>query len=338
MSSETTPNGSQSRSPAQIVADAFMPYAAAKLKLVRESDLSFAHYTTAESAAKIIQSKSFFLRSPRLMNDWSEIRHGRECWKAMWEGQAGETLRDTLDSVDPSIVAEFEKIADVVKEVILDTGFLGSVSEHDMATDSHGRLSMWRAYGATSGVALVLNKAGFTGSSVTTNLLSAPVQYVTPDEYATYMLSVADGIKRVLPLYRQIPQQQQHLMLLMVYIFSLVSLKHKGFSEEREWRILHLPMLSDYGLVNAPSPSQISKPILTLGGQPQRVAVLHFEGLAAGGLPALAPNLLIEGVTVGPAAFPVVTGDALEALMTDSGILNAKDRIGYSLIPVRTDR
>ena len=44
--------------------------------------------------------------------------------------------------------------------------YLTSISEHRNKEDTFGRLSMWRAYGETTGVALVMNNSPFLTPSV----------------------------------------------------------------------------------------------------------------------------------------------------------------------------
>ncbi len=45
-----------------------------------------AYYTTADTALKIIQNKSFWLRNPQLMNDYEEVLHGRYALRRLLDG------------------------------------------------------------------------------------------------------------------------------------------------------------------------------------------------------------------------------------------------------------
>ena len=47
-------------------------------------NLDFAHYTSAETAFKIIESESFQMRNSRMMNDYSEISLGLDAVRSLF--------------------------------------------------------------------------------------------------------------------------------------------------------------------------------------------------------------------------------------------------------------
>ncbi len=57
------------------------------------ANTSFAHYTTAEAAMKIIRSGEIWLRNVRVMNDYSEVVYGLDLMANAWHSQAGETFK-----------------------------------------------------------------------------------------------------------------------------------------------------------------------------------------------------------------------------------------------------
>jgi hypothetical protein len=54
----------------------FMPYAIARRTKIYKENGRFVHYTSAENALKIIQSKQMWMRNARCMTDYIEVSHG----------------------------------------------------------------------------------------------------------------------------------------------------------------------------------------------------------------------------------------------------------------------
>jgi hypothetical protein len=123
----------------------------------------------------------------------------------------------------------------------LDT-YVFSLSQHN-STDDDGRLSMWRGYGGQgNGAALVFNTRFFAANE-NSPLLVAKVRYGSAEE------RVADLLKRLnnwcgILRNADIPDDKLHLagfsIFSLIKVFALVT-KHRGFSEEQEWRIVYLP-------------------------------------------------------------------------------------------------
>jgi hypothetical protein len=118
-----------------------MPYARSRLEAVKERRGRFVHYTSAESALKIIQSKTMWMRNTRCMNDYSELQHGQEVLSDLPEMKR---LTETIKSLP--VVGEAALKAFGVWWTDSQPGtYITSISEHDDTEDIHGRLSMWRA-------------------------------------------------------------------------------------------------------------------------------------------------------------------------------------------------
>jgi hypothetical protein len=52
-----------------------------RIQRLKDAGRKLAHYTTAENGLKIIEGKTIWLRNAAVMNDFSEIQHGRDCLK-----------------------------------------------------------------------------------------------------------------------------------------------------------------------------------------------------------------------------------------------------------------
>jgi hypothetical protein len=106
---------------------------------------------------------------------------------------------------------------------------------------------------------------------------------------------------------------------------SVVSLKHYGFHEENEWRIVYSP--------NQEPSSSISSSIKTVRGIPQTVYEVPLVELV-GRNPDRLPSL-IDRVIIGPSPYPRPMSDAFVATLKDAGVADANQRVFVSDIPIR---
>jgi len=111
-------------------------------------------------------------------------------------------------------------------------------------------------------------------------------------------------------------------------VSSIVCLKHEGFHEEKEWRVIHSPK-------RTPSPF-IDSSIEVISGLPQRVYKIHFKNDSASGLTGLEPDEVIDRIIIGPTQFPWVMGEAFVSALRDAGVKDPEKRVFASQIPVRT--
>jgi hypothetical protein len=64
---------------------------------LKRSGCKFAHYTSAENALNILAGRSLWLRNAAVMNDHSEIEHGRIIHERLLEGPLGKRLWAALN-------------------------------------------------------------------------------------------------------------------------------------------------------------------------------------------------------------------------------------------------
>lgn len=66
------------------------PEAHSRLKSVEQADgVRFVHYTTAEVAVSIIKNRGIWMRNAFVMNDYSEVRYGMDCFPSARHGAFG---------------------------------------------------------------------------------------------------------------------------------------------------------------------------------------------------------------------------------------------------------
>jgi hypothetical protein len=183
------------RRPPEIRAElSLFPYAVRCAAAFLAAQKRFVHYSSADSATKILQSETVWLRNARFMNDFSEMEYGANYIQAALNSEAGKKLKRSLLNASPktaSILNEFFNILPSIKS----NTFILCLSEHERAEDATGRLSMWRAYsGDDDGVAIVLNNLPF----FQTNSQIFPVGYLTEQQFLSEFSAVVSNLPAII--------------------------------------------------------------------------------------------------------------------------------------------
>jgi hypothetical protein len=110
-------------------------------------------------------------------------------------------------------------------------------------------------------------------------------------------------------------------------IFSAICIKHHGFEEEREWRLIYLPGIYTSDL--------ITESLLTIDGVPQITYKLALRDRPESGLIGIEIPALLEEVIIGPTqfSFPIC---ALRIVLPEAGVTSPDQRIRVTNIPLRT--
>ena len=289
----------------------------------------FVHYTSAENGLKIINTKTIWMRNTNCMTDYSEVQHGFNLLNKFFAdaSKAGE-FKSALDGcVDGVGKQAFDLFNQWWNDIRFNT-YITCVSEHNDSEDQHGRLSMWRALaGTTARVALVFKIPLTEDPAASLNLLMIPVAYHTDAAVERELKSVIKNIKDNQQFLRSIDRAMFVQAIFFMLVTSVVCLKHEGFREEREWRVIYSPNLR-------PSPL-ISSSIEVVGGVPQRVYKIPL----AGGSPDLAnvaiPSL-VDRVIIGPSPYPWPMYEAFVTALSAAGVTDANSRVFVSNIPIRS--
>lgn len=206
--------------------------------------------------------------------------------------------------------------------------YLFSLSEHDTSEDEIGRLSMWRAYGSDSGVAIVINGRSIHSASDALSTYSHPVFYCDEASAEAHFASLVAQLVQEKDFLSSIPGDElARWVLTMLGAYSLC-LKHPGFREENEWRVVHQPKRN-------PSPRILKKKV-DIKGHPQLVYELPLKDVPDENLYGLEPNDLIDRVIIGPTRYPLALFDYCCAALEEVGVVNPEKRVFVSNIPLRT--
>jgi hypothetical protein len=305
-------------------------YADSKRKEMIQRKGRFVHYTSAENALSIIRSRCLWMRNTNCMSDYREVHHGFDVLRRFFGDNANRELFTTalngcFPGIAEEVIAQFDQ---TLQSNQLQT-YIASISEHDDREDTHGRLSMWRAFGnSTARVALVVNVDLELGQNANLGAELSPVAYFTDVEFAEELHAVITQVAEHQQFLTSIGRPWLLASLLSMLTSAMVCLKHEGFREEREWRVVHQPARH--------SSQHISSTIETVACVPQRVHKLPLRSDAGAGLAGLDPDQLVDRIIIGPTQYPSPIIEAFASVLRDAGVKDAHTRIVISQIPVRT--
>ncbi|MGD1979648.1 MAG: DUF2971 domain-containing protein, partial [Akkermansiaceae bacterium] len=239
----------------------FFPDYDEHLKKISSGETRFAYYTSADTAMKVIRNEEIWLRNTQGMNDFLEVEHGFESLrKAFKESKEGKSFQNFINTKFPGTMKKVFDLFDGWLPTLRTQTYIACVTVHGDREDEYGRLSMWRAYGGARPVALVFNSSPFQNDSSALNATFYPVTY-SDDGYVRKHL--ADLEARM--------NDNEELMAsfgsdeLLGWLFELCKMmalcvKHPGFEEEQEWRLIYTPEIEH-------SP-HVEGSIQTIGGVP----------------------------------------------------------------------
>lgn len=288
------------------------------------------HYTSAEAALGIIRSKRIWMRNATCMTDYREVQHGYEILNRFFIDPARrERFNQALDSIAPNIASEAVGLFDQWWKNIRLSTYISSISEHREEENLHGRLSMWRAFGGTTArVAIVFRMPWFAGAQSELNVMFSPVAYLREDQVHQEIEAVIRNVDENKVFLQTV---DRHLIVATVFNMltaGVTCLKHHGFDEEREWRVI-------YGPERRPS-ALMESSIEVILGVPQIVYKLPLDRERSPTLAALDLSSMFDRLIIGPSQFSWAMHEAFSKALIDIGIADAKERICISGIPIRS--
>jgi hypothetical protein len=305
----------------------FNPYALNRQREMRTKGTRFVHYSSAEVAVNIIKKKEVWMRKSTAMNDFMEIDHGIKCLSGAYHSEPGEQFRSILDRLHPNFSDQLKAQFDPLEPNFRYHTYLTCMSEHLESEDEIGRLSKWRAYGGTTGVALVLNSGPFLRQSNALKAYTSPVAYLSPIEFKQEFQKVVDGMEENEEMLRALDFQTLMAFVFHAFQYAVLATKHPGFKEEKEWRIIHSPW---------PESSQhLRRDVEVVRGIPQPVYKIPLKNIPEEGFTGATIPELLDRVIIGPTDHSFAAYEAFVSLLNEAGVENANTKVFTSHIPLR---
>ena len=199
-----------------------------------------AHYTSISTLERIAQTGEIWFSNPLYMNDVDELRYGMNLGLHAVRTHAG--LREACPPAHYNALLDaFEALFTAFDNESAFDVYVFSCSEHDADIGDDGLLSMWRGYGGDgNGVAIVFDMQPLLAAR--TPLLVRKVQYLSYDESEAWMDDLLQRFALALQHEGAPVERMAHaadLLFERLKVFALFT-KHRGFHEEREWRLVYL--------------------------------------------------------------------------------------------------
>ena len=291
-----------------------------------------AHYTSIHTLEKIARTEEIWFSNPLYMNDVDELRYGINLGVHAVRTHAGlrhavppDQYNALLDAFDHLYTA-FD--SDAAFDV-----YVFSCSEHSEEIGDDGLLSMWRGYGGDgNGVAMVFDMARLLAVPASP-LLVRQVQYLSYEQSEAWMEQKLHRVAAALTgLQAPVEQMAQAAAALFerIKLFALFT-KHRGFHEEREWRVVYLREQDHAAAFTHLLHYAISK----RGIEPR----LRFTTAALASETAAAPSLqaMVQRIILGPVlATPLALRSVVRMLEIHQPAW--ADRVARSSTPYRAQR
>ncbi|WP_042875618.1 DUF2971 domain-containing protein [Cupriavidus necator] len=281
-----------------------------------------AHYTSVDNLRNILTGEELWLSNPLSMNDHEEMYYGLQ--HGMQAINEHKDLYQTCEALGcyEAFMGQLRACRQRFdNEHALDT-YVACFSEHDPQEDADGRLSMWRGYGGNgSGAALVFDTSQLNMSQESP-LLIAPVEYMSREARLAWIsrrLDLFTTTMQRLPINKDNAGMAANVLFQRLLQASLFS-KHRGFSEEREWRVVYFPDRDQAGLLK----SMFGYWIGPGGVQPK----LKFRLAPLAGItdPNFGLDKLVHSIILGPTHNPLSQRATLRMLELERPALAARLR------------
>lgn len=306
----------------------FTPENAARFERLHSERIKLAHYTSAENAISIIKNREIWLRNARAMDDFSEVRYGYDQLKQYFDaGNNTQNFFDALGGGNSAIKDGVDKFNSWWGNTHGST-YIACFSEHHIKDDEHGRLSMWRGFSQSKpGVAMIFNPPQ-PNSALPLKVFLSPVAYYSIKELTLSLDNVVNQIQYHRKYLLQFPSQLITDWIYLLLVTAAVSLKHPGFREEEEWRMIHLPDQIPSNFMNPSTESVRSVP--------QIVYKITLKNDPSQNIDAIEIANIMDSIIIGPTQYPLSIAGAINHELLGIGVQNSQSFIKFSGIPLRS--
>jgi hypothetical protein len=177
-------------------------------------------------------------------------------------------------------------------------------------------------------VAIVIKVPFYSAAQYDLKVIFSPVAYLDDSEAHQVLDTVVKNVCNNVSFLANIGRAELVTRIFYMFVAGVSCVKHKGFHEEREWRVIYSP--------NRQVSQLIDSSIETIGGVPQAVYQLPLDAKRAAALADLDLYRMLDRVIIGPSFYPWVMYDAFVKALSKGGLTDAHKRVVSSDIPIRS--
>jgi hypothetical protein len=289
-----------------------------------------AHYTSLPVLEQILRNNEIWLSNPLFMTDIEEVRFGIEHGKSLaLDSELLSSACQTPQRAEQFKQHFFWNYQRFANDHAIDT-YVFCLSDH-LKADDDGILSMWRGYGGNgNGVALVIDTAAFA-ETPDSPLLLAKVQYETREGRIAWLNKKIEEFASIL---RANPLSDDKLSLAAFYLFERMKLfslfsKHRGFSEEQEWRVVYTKRGDPEGRLA----SFLGYSVGAQGVEPK--LKLKIQPIPGSTAKDFSMRTILDRILLGPHLSNPLSQAAICRMLDHLGLLEFRDKLRMSSIPFR---
>ena len=257
----------------------FFPYCTEEEGRIKAKGIDLAYYCSLDTLFKILNNKEIWLRNIRCMSDRKEVLFGYKTLKeALYEDKDRlNRLIGALSAIDISKRDKWVELFDAAFTDVGNNNLLSQISkytniicftEHDPDNDENGRLDMFNSYGRGNGGCIIIDGP----KAVSLNTALSKVIYVkgsNDPSLASVLEQLIRSIEDNMVFLRNVDYTFIDCYVKNAIIYAMASIKHYGFSYEKEWRLI----LNSQAMYNSKNQSDyiINCVPVCLNGVPQMV-------------------------------------------------------------------
>jgi Protein of unknown function (DUF2971) len=200
------------------------------------------HYTGAAAIRGILQSRRLWASGAQYMNDWMEVVYG---YDIIMTGLRELVEKRKLAERSRAVFGDVLQLMESPDSPFIDAYFVAFCEKGNL-------LSQWRAYAGTQGFAIefdplaIKGKLTLTTTAPARNLRLAKVEY-DPKKQAKNFRELIDELSETIEA-TDLPREDGKATLVeftrTVLSSWAATVKHPGFEEEQEWRVIFQPLIT----------------------------------------------------------------------------------------------
>lgn len=290
-----------------------------------------AHYTSVPALEAILRNNEIWFSNPLFMNDIEEVRFGintgTDLFLTSAEVESACDNKERFEALKSALSTCYNFFAD---NHLIDT-YVFCLSEHDL-DDIDGLLSMWRGYGGNgNGVAIIFDTAKLSEQE-RSPLVISKVRYASVEQRTQILRGLITKFCEILKR-SAIPNDKlivaAHAFFECLKIVAIFT-KDKGFSEEREWRVVYMRERDQGKSFDA----MFSYAIGHKGVEPKlKFKIEYMPDLAE---PEFSLSKIIDRIILGPSLSSPLAQFAITKMIEALGRTELKERMICSTIPFRS--